>query len=119
MNYLENRFANHKPKAKVREANTKKSQDLSSSPSLRSRVNSAKEREADVHKFAHYNTKNHALYVYNNADKMYKLDGEQITLLDNGVDGVQFVSNPQHEPLCDQCQRSQITAITRQSRFSG
>jgi hypothetical protein len=104
MNYLENRFVNHKPKAKVTEANTKKPQDLSSSPSVPSqaqdsRVNSAKEQEADVHQFAHYNTKNHALYVYNNADKMYKLDGEQITLLDNGVDGVQFVSNPQHEPF--------------------
>ena len=65
MNYLENHFANHKPprsdgilvgKAKVTEVNTKKSQDLSSSPSRSlssnavkgSRVNSAKEREAET-----------------------------------------------------------------------
>ena len=43
-----------------------------------------------MRRFAWYDRKYHELYVYNNAGRMYRLDGESIAELDNGTNGIMF-----------------------------
>ena len=56
-----------------------------------------KGKETEVHKFAFYANNNHRLYVYNNADQIYCLDGKEIKLVANGTDGVLFLKDPDWE----------------------
>ena len=37
------------------------------------------------------------LYIYNNEDKLYRLNGKKVEALDNGTDGVIFLSDPLHQ----------------------
>jgi DNA primase len=53
----------------------------------------------DVYKFAFYDNKKHILYVFNNADGIYRLDGKQIKLVANGTDGVLFLKDYDWEPF--------------------
>lgn len=56
-------------------------------------------KETEIHRFAFYDKKAQVLYVYNNADRIYRLDGKEIALVDNGTDGTLFIQNPLYEPF--------------------
>jgi DNA primase catalytic core len=55
--------------------------------------------ETEVYRFAFYDKKAHVLYVYNNADRTFRIDGKEIALVDNGTDGILFLKNPLCEPF--------------------
>jgi hypothetical protein len=46
--------------------------------------------KTEIFTFAYYDQGNNILYKYNNADMMFKLDGEEIKFVPNGTDGVLF-----------------------------
>ena len=56
-------------------------------------------RRVEVYRFAHFDSKQKVLYVYNNAHQIYRLDGSNITLIDNGMENVLFLKNPLGEPF--------------------
>jgi len=51
-------------------------------------------KETEVYQFAYYDKNAHVLYVYNNANQIYRLNGSSIDLVDNGTDGILFLSDP-------------------------
>jgi hypothetical protein len=53
----------------------------------------------EVRQFAYFSKEVPSLYVYNNKGQMYKLDGKQSQLVDNGTDGVLFLKNLFLEPF--------------------
>jgi DNA primase len=53
----------------------------------------------NVYKFAFYDGYNHILYVFNNADQIYRLDGKEVKLQANGTDGVLFLKDQEWEPF--------------------
>jgi DNA primase len=53
----------------------------------------------NVSKFAFYHHEKHLLYVFNNADQIYRLDGKEIKLVGNGTDGVLFLKDQEWEPF--------------------
>jgi DNA primase len=53
----------------------------------------------EVHKFAYYDAQKYRLYLFNNADQLYRLDGKDIELVDNGTDGVLFLKDQLWEPF--------------------
>ena len=48
----------------------------------------------EAHRFAYFEKGNGCLYVYNNAQQIYKLDGHTIELVDNGMDDILFLDDP-------------------------
>jgi len=52
-----------------------------------------------IHQFAFYDIDDNILYVYNNDNGIYRLDGQEIQLVDNGADGVLFLGDPLCEPF--------------------
>lgn len=56
-------------------------------------------RETEIRRFAFYDNSSHVLYVSNNINQFYRLDGEVVTLVDNGTDGVLFIDNPMLQPF--------------------
>jgi len=62
-----------------------------------------KGQETEVQRFAFYDKGGHALYIFNNANQIYRLNGESVELVDNGTDGNLFVGNPLHEPFTYEC----------------
>jgi len=56
-------------------------------------------KETEVHQFAFYDKVLGVLYIDNNANQIYRLDGKSISLVDNGYNGVLFLKNPLHEPF--------------------
>ena len=56
-------------------------------------------KETDVYQFAYYDKNAHVLYVYNNANQIYRLNGSSIDLVDNGTDGILFLGDPLWEPF--------------------
>jgi DNA polymerase III delta prime subunit len=53
----------------------------------------------ETRQFAYYNRDSGVLYVSNNQNQIYRLDGENIALVDNGTDGVLFLPDPMTEPF--------------------
>lgn len=53
----------------------------------------------NVHQFAFYDTLKNILYVYNNDNSIYRLDGKEIKLVSNGASGVLFLGDPLCEPF--------------------
>ena len=53
----------------------------------------------NVYKFAFYDCENHILYVFNNADQIYRLDGKEIKLVANGTDGALFLKDQEWDPF--------------------
>ena len=56
-------------------------------------------KRVDVYRFAHFDIKQNVLYTYNNAHQIYRLDGSNITLIDNGTENILFLKNPLGEPF--------------------
>ena len=52
-----------------------------------------------IHQFAFYDKDANKLYVYNNDNGIYKLDGKDIQLVDNGTDQVLFLGDELCEPF--------------------
>jgi len=52
-----------------------------------------------IHQFAFYDIDANILYVYNNLNGIYRLDGKEIKLVSNGADGVLFLSDELCEPF--------------------
>jgi len=53
----------------------------------------------DAHRFSHYKPESFTLYVHNHNNQMYRLTDEKIELVDNGTDGVLFLTDPKAEPF--------------------
>lgn len=54
---------------------------------------------SNVHKFSYFDEKSCILYVYNNANQIYKIDEDTISLVDNGTDGIIFIAYSDWEPF--------------------
>ncbi len=52
-----------------------------------------------IHKFAFYEIDANRLYVYNNDNGIYRLDGKEIKLVSNGFESVLFLGDPLCEPF--------------------
>lgn len=52
-----------------------------------------------AHKFSHYNPDNFTLYVHNYNSQMYRITTDSVDLVDNGTDGVLFLTDPNAEPF--------------------
>jgi hypothetical protein len=52
-----------------------------------------------VHQFAFYDADANRLYVYNNDNGIYRLDGQDIQLVSNGTESVLFLGDPLCEPF--------------------
>jgi hypothetical protein len=55
--------------------------------------------ETQVYSFAHYDSKQHALYVFDLDRWVYRVTAEEITKVENGTDGVLFVRTPKYQPF--------------------
>lgn len=55
--------------------------------------------QTEVHQFAFYEPHTNILYVYNNDNGIYRLDGQKVQLYNNGTDGVLFLGDPLCEPF--------------------
>ena len=53
----------------------------------------------DAHRFSHYKPESFTLYVHNHNNQMYRLTDDKIELVDNGTDGVLFLTDPKAEPF--------------------
>ncbi|MHC4533481.1 MAG: toprim domain-containing protein [Planctomycetota bacterium] len=56
-------------------------------------------KRVEVYRFTHFDIKQKVLYVYNNDHQIYRLDGNNIMLIDNGMEDVLFMKNPLAEPF--------------------
>lgn len=59
-----------------------------------------KGEETEVYQFSWYDAKNFVLYLDNNDNQIYRINGDSIQLVDNGADGVLFLKNQLHEKFC-------------------
>ena len=59
----------------------------------------ARGTETEVYKCAFYDSNHYILYVYNNDDQIYRLDGKEVKLVANGTDGVLFLKDYDWEPF--------------------
>lgn len=50
-----------------------------------------------VHRLAWFNAERYTLYLYNHANRIYRITAETIELVDNGTDGVLFLSDVRNE----------------------
>jgi hypothetical protein len=52
-----------------------------------------------VHRLAWFDSVTHVLYLNNHDDQIYRITEDAIELVDNGTDGVLFLSDPRNEPF--------------------
>jgi len=52
-----------------------------------------------AHRFSHYKPESFTLYIDNYNNQMYRLTTDKIELVDNGTDGVLFLTDPKAEPF--------------------
>jgi hypothetical protein len=52
-----------------------------------------------VHRLCWYDRQSFTLYFYNHANQIYRITDESVELVDNGTDGVLFLSDPRNEPF--------------------
>ena len=55
--------------------------------------------QSQVHCLSHFDVERHALYVFNNAQTVYRITPGGVTEVENGTDGVLFVADPKHHTL--------------------
>jgi len=53
----------------------------------------------ETYNSCHYDSKNFAIYLFNNDSIVYKITPENIEILENGDEGVLFNYRPEHEPF--------------------
>jgi hypothetical protein len=53
----------------------------------------------DMHRFSYYDAENFTLYIHNYANRMYRVEADRIELVNNGTDGVLFLSDSRAEPF--------------------
>ena len=53
----------------------------------------------ETYNSCHYDSKNFAIYLFNNDSIVYKITPENIEMLENGDEGVLFNYRPEHEPF--------------------
>jgi len=56
-------------------------------------------KEVDAHKFSYFDDKDFILYLSDHNNGIFKIDGEKITHVDNGTDGVFFEFNSDFTPF--------------------
>lgn len=56
-------------------------------------------KKAIIHNFCHYDSKQFALYLYNNEDKVFKITKDEILSVKNGHDNVLFLYNNSFTPF--------------------
>ena len=72
--------------------------------------------------FSHYDPTHNVLYIYNNRGKVYRLDGNNIDIVDNGTDGVFFIQSLDHEefwPDIQTARDAQSTAVIGNGQLPG
>lgn len=52
-----------------------------------------------AHRFSHYKPDSYTLYIHNYNNQMYRLTTEAVDLVDNGTDGVLFLTDSEAEPF--------------------
>ncbi|MBU2626254.1 MAG: ATP-binding protein, partial [candidate division Zixibacteria bacterium] len=55
-------------------------------------------QKTEIRRFAYYDKRAHTVYVTDFANQMYRITPERIDLVDNGTEGVLFVTDPLAEP---------------------
>ncbi len=55
--------------------------------------------KTEVYKLAFYNSETFTLYLYNFKNQIYRISSDYIELLDNGTDGVLFLSDSKYKPF--------------------
>mgnify|MGYP000159853133 CR=1 FL=1 len=53
----------------------------------------------DIHRFAYYDSKKFALYLYNTAKSIFKITEDSITTLENGDEGILFEEMSNYQPF--------------------
>ena len=53
----------------------------------------------DIHRFAYYDSKNFALYLYNTAKSIFKITEDSITTIENGDEGILFEEMSNYQPF--------------------
>lgn len=53
----------------------------------------------DIHKFAYYDSKNFALYLYNTAKSIFKITEDNIATIENGDEGILFEEISNYQPF--------------------
>lgn len=56
-------------------------------------------QEIEVYNFAYFDTKKSILYISNNDNQIYRMDGSKIELVDNGTDGIIFEIKPNYQSI--------------------
>jgi hypothetical protein len=56
-------------------------------------------KETRVHRLTWYNAQTHTMYLFNHQSGVYLITADAIELVDNGTDGVLFLSDPRNEPF--------------------
>lgn len=54
---------------------------------------------SEVHRLCYYNAETFTLYLSNHANLIYRISPESIDLIDNGTDGVLFLSDKRYKPF--------------------
>jgi hypothetical protein len=52
-----------------------------------------------AHRLSWFNPDSFTLYLFNHGNRVYRVTADEIDLVDNGADGVLFVSDPRNEPF--------------------
>lgn len=55
--------------------------------------------QVEIHKFAYYNPKTFALYIYNGIKEILKITPDKIETIENGDDGIMFTELNNYEPF--------------------
>ena len=55
--------------------------------------------ETEIYTLGHYNAETSTLYLFNQSDKVYRISAESIDKVDNGTDGMLFISDPNSDPF--------------------
>jgi hypothetical protein len=53
----------------------------------------------DVHRLSYYNQETHTVYLFNHGNQIYRISPDTIELVDNGTDGVLFLSDDKTYPF--------------------
>jgi hypothetical protein len=79
-------------------------------------------KQTEVHPFSYYNRETNVLYLFNLGSKVYRITADGYQTVDNGTDGVLFVSNPNWKAfeVGEQTQQSALDEhLLRPMRFQG
>jgi hypothetical protein len=55
--------------------------------------------ETDIHRLAYYNQETFTVYLFNHNNQIYRISPDEIELVDNGTDGVLFLSDTKTSPF--------------------